>query len=314
MNNMASIISSLIIFLFPYIGRKWFNRYVLSSTVISLGLLGTFGGIMYGLWTFGVEELDDSIPQLLEGLKMAFLTTIAGMSSSILLKLLPSFYGISSDTKAEEDSTENQLIQLFQEIRTNTAHNSEAGLISEIRQLRETNQEALMQLNEHLSRMSQQEMQVNTSLLSESLREIIGNLDHKISENINATLSEIRDLQTKQLECISENQKLNRDLSEYLRHFLKEIEEANKNAELFLSKSTNLNFRQNENLSVQLNNLGTFMKANEEHLQRKLDQIEQKYERELTEMEKFTKTLTLIIQKLAQDHDSLYKQPTQQNN
>lgn len=45
MNDYISIISSLIIFLFPYLGRKWFNPQLLSSTVVSLGLLGTFGGI-----------------------------------------------------------------------------------------------------------------------------------------------------------------------------------------------------------------------------------------------------------------------------
>ena len=79
MNDYISIISSLIIFLFPYLGRKWFNPQLLSSTVVSLGLLGTFGGIMYGLWVFSVEQIDSSIPQLLEGLKTAFLTSIAGM-------------------------------------------------------------------------------------------------------------------------------------------------------------------------------------------------------------------------------------------
>ena len=73
MNDYISIISSLIIFLFPYLGRKWFNPQLLSSTVVSLGLLGTFGGIMYGLWVFSVEQIDSSIPQLLEGLKTAFL-------------------------------------------------------------------------------------------------------------------------------------------------------------------------------------------------------------------------------------------------
>ena len=45
MNDYISIISSLIIFIFPYIGRKWFNIQSLSSIAIGLGLLGTFSGI-----------------------------------------------------------------------------------------------------------------------------------------------------------------------------------------------------------------------------------------------------------------------------
>ena len=82
MNDYISIISSLIIFLFPYLGRKWFNPQLLSSTVVSLGLLGTFGGIMYGLWVFSVEQIDSSIPQLLEGLKTAFLTLSSCLSNA----------------------------------------------------------------------------------------------------------------------------------------------------------------------------------------------------------------------------------------
>ena len=53
------------------------------SVLTSLGVLGTFYGISSGLWQFDPENLNDSIPNLLEGLTTAFFTSIIGMASSM---------------------------------------------------------------------------------------------------------------------------------------------------------------------------------------------------------------------------------------
>ena len=56
--------------------------------IISIGILGTFIGIFYGLWDFNTEDITDSISALLEGLKLAFITSIAGMLISIVLSII----------------------------------------------------------------------------------------------------------------------------------------------------------------------------------------------------------------------------------
>lgn len=61
------------------------NHTDLKSVIISIGVLGTFVGIVYGLWEFDTNNIDESVPKLLEGLKLAFATSIAGMSISIVL-------------------------------------------------------------------------------------------------------------------------------------------------------------------------------------------------------------------------------------
>lgn len=313
MNNVLSIASSLIIFLFPYLGRKWFNRQLLSSTVITLGLLGTFGGIMYGLWVFSVESIDQSIPQLLEGLKTAFLTSIAGMVSSVLLKLCPSFYGIREGNDArQEASSEERLLQLLSDIRENTRPGSIAA--DDIKRLLENSNTLLNGLSEHLRQISSQEIQLNTEALTSALQEVVTRLDQKISEQINETLAEIHTILTQQLECTTASQQINRSLDEHMQNAMEQLREANQNTELFLNKSTHLNFRQNEALTTQMSNFGDFVKNSQENFQSQLNRMEEKYERELSEMEKFTKTLLLIIKKLSQDHESLYKQPNEQNN
>ena len=166
MNDYISIISSLIIFLFPYLGRKWFNPQLLSSTVVSLGLLGTFGGIMYGLWVFSVEQIDSSIPQLLEGLKTAFLTSIAGMLASLILKLVPGFYGIRKEEKQEEEITDKQLFQVLESIEKNTQPTTSLALVQEIKSSNEQLKNNFQSLNDNLQNMVARELHFNTEALT----------------------------------------------------------------------------------------------------------------------------------------------------
>ena len=59
------------------------------SFLTSIGILGTFAGIFIGLVNFNTEPgmLDESVKLLLEGMKVAFSTSIAGLSSSLSLRV-----------------------------------------------------------------------------------------------------------------------------------------------------------------------------------------------------------------------------------
>ena len=64
------------------------NRRIIEyfpTLVSTLGVLGTFYGITVGLLDFDTANLDASIPALLDGLKTAFFTSLAGMVGSMVL-------------------------------------------------------------------------------------------------------------------------------------------------------------------------------------------------------------------------------------
>lgn len=63
--------------------RRWIEQ--LPSLISTLGVLGTFLGITIGLLHFKTHDLDNSIPHLLDGLKTAFFTSLAGMIGSLVL-------------------------------------------------------------------------------------------------------------------------------------------------------------------------------------------------------------------------------------
>ncbi|UHQ54464.1 MULTISPECIES: hypothetical protein [Microbulbifer] len=54
----------------------------------SLGILGTFFGIIIGLFDFSLDDIDNSIAILMDGLKTAFITSVVGLSLSLLIRVI----------------------------------------------------------------------------------------------------------------------------------------------------------------------------------------------------------------------------------
>ncbi|MCI4411606.1 MAG: hypothetical protein JHC38_08010 [Thiotrichales bacterium] len=81
------VVIGLIVVLMLYLAlRDWVhpsaNR---RSIIVSLGVLGTFYGISYGVYHFDVTQLDSSIVDLINGLKIAFFTSTFGLMLYVLL-------------------------------------------------------------------------------------------------------------------------------------------------------------------------------------------------------------------------------------
>jgi len=56
------------------------------SILTSMGIFGTFLGVALGLSEFDTNSIEDSVPQLLEGLRTAFWTSIAGLLGALSIK------------------------------------------------------------------------------------------------------------------------------------------------------------------------------------------------------------------------------------
>lgn len=67
-----------------------FVQYV-PTLLTTMGIFGTFLGIVLGLLEFNQLNIEASIPPLLAGLKTAFITSLAGIFSSLIFKTLSTF-------------------------------------------------------------------------------------------------------------------------------------------------------------------------------------------------------------------------------
>ena len=93
-NVFINLIAILLIlgFALCILGRARRLQFALPATLTSLGILGTFAGIVIGLLAFDTANIDQSIGGLLAGLKTAFLTSLVGMAAAITLKLVQAIY------------------------------------------------------------------------------------------------------------------------------------------------------------------------------------------------------------------------------
>ena len=99
-----------------------------ASIVTVIGIFGTFLGIYLGLLDFKTENIESSIPGLLGGLKLAFLTSLVGIGSALILKFIALF-------QAKADAS-GESIEKFVTSLTNTLQNVEtSGEINLLAQL-----------------------------------------------------------------------------------------------------------------------------------------------------------------------------------
>jgi len=77
------------------------------TALTSLGILGTFTGIFLGLLDFDMSMINKSVPTLLEGLKVAFGTSIIGLAGALSFRLLRAML----PEKAHEEDQGQEVIQ-----------------------------------------------------------------------------------------------------------------------------------------------------------------------------------------------------------
>lgn len=156
-----------------------FTQYT-PTFLTSLGILGTFTGIIVGLLDFNVNDVVTSIGPLLEGLKTAFITSLAGMAYSILFKVFvsaglgnrPDEYGVSEDEVGALQLYEvmKQQVDGINQLKKAISDSDESSLLGQLKVFRmdlSDNHRALERhlaaVSETLSKISEQSMAQQTS-------------------------------------------------------------------------------------------------------------------------------------------------------
>ncbi len=105
------LISSIVMYRKAIKNYSSVNPYIFNSipsVFTTLGILGTFLGIFFGLLNFDVHDIEGSIPQLLSGMKTAFLTSIFGIVLSLITSKFISYAVKKGETEGHYDSEEVQ--------------------------------------------------------------------------------------------------------------------------------------------------------------------------------------------------------------
>ncbi len=92
---------------------------VASTVMTSLGITGTFVGILFGLQDFQINDIDNSIATLLDGLKIAFATSVLGLFSSLMAQAVLPYVRRKSldknDSRVSEELSASDFLKVLQE-------------------------------------------------------------------------------------------------------------------------------------------------------------------------------------------------------
>jgi len=71
------------------------------TILTSIGIFGTFIGILFGLSEFDVNDISGSVPRLIDGLTTAFLSSVVGMFFALTIRVRQAMCRPVSDAKAD---------------------------------------------------------------------------------------------------------------------------------------------------------------------------------------------------------------------
>ncbi|MCA3274745.1 MAG: hypothetical protein ING26_04420 [Roseomonas sp.] len=188
------------------------------SLLTTIGVLGTFVGILIGLMNFDVADISKSVPQLLEGMKTAFVTSVFGMSGGISVKLVSELVGRNegqadsqgvedvllalADLKEEEIATRKELSLAMDRIRQGLTGDAESSLVTQIQRLRndvtdeiknsrKSTSDAMNILTNEIQKISSTLLENTSKAITEALERSIRDFNEKITEQFGDNFKEL---------------------------------------------------------------------------------------------------------------------------
>lgn len=186
-NNILTIVFAVTIVFFPIILRKQ-SIESLSSAATTLGILGTFVGILIGLMGFDPTDITGSVPVLLSGLKTAFITSVLGILVSLTLKFKPGFYGFKKEVEIESHEDYNtiviqQLLQLNKGIENLTISiggDGDSSMSTHLAKLRTVFQDKMDSLIDEFKDFANKQSENNLKALEDALNNMVNEFNDKL--------------------------------------------------------------------------------------------------------------------------------------
>lgn len=199
-------------------------RDFMPSLCSSLGVFGTFLGIFMGLYQFDTSHISESVPKLLDGMKLAFFTSLVGMLASYVLKF---FYAVMSDQTGrvndelsllqsiEKASVEfsEKISQLDETLRKMFRADDDYSLVSQVKLIRQEIADSHKKTQETFEKMLDKFSEMASKSLVEQLRNVVEEFNVMLNElvaqsfkDLQASVDELNKWQSEYKSTIETNQ------------------------------------------------------------------------------------------------------------
>lgn len=186
------IVVLLVVLAVLWIKKGWYSHTSTAASILTIvGVLGTFIGIYIGLQGFSIDSLPDSnglqnsIGDLLSGLKIAFGTSIVGIASALLLKGVISPIAQTLQKRNDIDPVEEAIGKFVSALGESNLSSKLQTLIIAIKEDGETTRNVLRGLKEDLiseQRGTLKELETLTNTVSDKSDLIITSQANEATE------------------------------------------------------------------------------------------------------------------------------------
>ena len=189
-----SYVFSVLIFLSPFLLKRYFGKKHIVSIPLTIGILGTFFGVFIGLIQFDTTQIPKSIPILLEGLKTSFITSIAGLFTNLVIRLLPRFYGFTKETDGNESNDlGEQLVQSMRRVADSISGDGESTMVTQLQKIRTTNSDGFDSMKKSFEGFAEQMVSDNTQSLVDALTQVMKDFNTKINDQFGENFKQLNE-------------------------------------------------------------------------------------------------------------------------
>ena len=238
--------------------------------LITIGICFTFYGISIGLANFNPDEIDESLPELIAGIKTAFLVSVLGVLFSIILRItaLAMDYFRKQEVVDEGVGIEDLVALQKQSVDAQKAQAQSLQILTE------SNNKNFVQMSESFDNFARTMAENNSKAFIQALQDVIKDFNNKITEQfgdnfkqLNLAVGALLEWQKNYKEYVERSEKnLNmlyikidkamKDYTTLLEHTSKFTQHANA-LKVLLDGALS----QRENLEKNIQNLSVFLKS-----------------------------------------------------
>jgi hypothetical protein len=171
---------------------RWTARSVMQGPALltMLGIAGTFFGIAAGLHNFDANDIQHSIPGLIDGMRTAVWASLVGILFAISIKLryaLAREQHVEDEGKSDAELIATQLLALQKSI----AGDDEATVISQMKLARSDMNDRLDALKRSQSEFMEKLAEMSSKTLVEALRDVIRDFNTNLTEQFGDNFKEL---------------------------------------------------------------------------------------------------------------------------
>lgn len=158
--------------------------------LITIGIFATFFGIASGLYKFDVNDVEKSLPSLINGIKMAFWASVCGVGAALTLKVRHALMSRSNETEGVvQGATADDVVaelkvatKCLDKLQLAIVGGEDSSLLTQIKLARTDQNDRLDGLRKDFSEFAKLQSENNSKALIDALQSVIRDFNEKIHE------------------------------------------------------------------------------------------------------------------------------------